>query len=393
LRTKFTTNYFGNKRPYWANGVDLGAFELPEATFRIGAEGVQPNFPVTHTIEIVNESAYWERTQNGYVLSSDNELETSTYISEGNISNLNHIDEMDGFHFKWMKKETTGPESPMGRGFYKISNDLDPTKYFYLDLRDGSVEYNPNIYIRFFNGQELKEYQFYDEGWSNNSIAQGAIKRIWDLANGSYNTLDLDQYWAKALLWFEEREYVKLVWGPYPAEENETVSGYNLYMDYHLFEDPPGNNWELLYSAGSTEYDYPDERRTPGNGDYAMSYEVRAVVDNAEIESNTVTVRLIDLAKEKSKESLNKFEYLLHQNYPNPFNPSTNISFSIKRDGIVTLKVFDILGREVTTLVDEQLKAGQHSVNFNGRGLASGIYFYKLTTGEFSSVKKLQLLK
>jgi hypothetical protein len=108
--------------------------------------------------------------------------------------------------------------------------------------------------------------------------------------------------------------------------------------------------------------------------------------------TNNVTYWVINNTPKIASDEV-RFDYSLSQNYPNPFNPSTNISFSIKREGIVTLKVFDILGREVTTLFNEQLKAGQHSVNFNGSGLASGVYFYKLTTDDFSSVKKFQLLK
>ncbi|MBU1298275.1 MAG: T9SS type A sorting domain-containing protein, partial [Bacteroidetes bacterium] len=71
-------------------------------------------------------------------------------------------------------------------------------------------------------------------------------------------------------------------------------------------------------------------------------------------------------------------DYSLSQNYPNPFNPTTTINFSIPKSGLVTLKVYNILGQEVASLVNEEMKAGNYRVNFNANGLASGVYFYKL---------------
>ena len=84
--------------------------------------------------------------------------------------------------------------------------------------------------------------------------------------------------------------------------------------------------------------------------------------------------------------------YSLSQNYPNPFNPSTKIDYSIKEEGQVTLKVYDILGREIATLVNENKPAGNYTVEFNAANLPSGVYIYKLTAGKFTAVKKLILL-
>ena len=91
-------------------------------------------------------------------------------------------------------------------------------------------------------------------------------------------------------------------------------------------------------------------------------------------------------------------EFSLSQNYPNPFNPSTKIEFSLAEDSRVTLNVFDILGRQVASLVNQNLKAGSHSVDFDASGFNSGVYFYKLTTENsgsknFISIKKMVLMK
>jgi len=85
--------------------------------------------------------------------------------------------------------------------------------------------------------------------------------------------------------------------------------------------------------------------------------------------------------------------YDLAQNFPNPFNPSTTIRYQIPQDGIVTLKIYDILGSEVATLVNEEKIAGKYEVNFNASVLASGVYIYKIQAGSFINSKKMILLK
>ena len=85
--------------------------------------------------------------------------------------------------------------------------------------------------------------------------------------------------------------------------------------------------------------------------------------------------------------------YSLSQNYPNPFNPSTSIQYAISSRQFVTLKVYDVLGREVMTLVDEYRNAGKYETEFNASQLSSGIYFYQLKVGEFVSTMKMILMK
>ena len=85
--------------------------------------------------------------------------------------------------------------------------------------------------------------------------------------------------------------------------------------------------------------------------------------------------------------------FALEQNYPNPFNPSTTIKYSIPKFGLVTIKIYDILGREVKTLVNEEKNAGNYNVEFNAGRLASGIYLYRMSAGSFEETKKLILIK
>jgi hypothetical protein len=86
-------------------------------------------------------------------------------------------------------------------------------------------------------------------------------------------------------------------------------------------------------------------------------------------------------------------KFSLSQNYPNPFNPSTEIKYSIPKSGIVTLKVYNLLGQEVVTLVNQEQKSGNYIINFDASQLASGVYMYRIQSGDFSLTKKMTLLK
>jgi hypothetical protein len=83
----------------------------------------------------------------------------------------------------------------------------------------------------------------------------------------------------------------------------------------------------------------------------------------------------------------------LKPNYPNPFNPSTRISFDLPESAEVRLTVFDVLGRQVATLVNQPMKAGSHTVNFDAQRLASGVYIYRLEAGSFSMTRNMMLIK
>lgn len=93
------------------------------------------------------------------------------------------------------------------------------------------------------------------------------------------------------------------------------------------------------------------------------------------------------------EESSLPVEFNLNQNYPNPFNPATKISFSLPKEGFTKLAVYDLLGNQITTLVKQKLSAGAHSVNFDATNLPSGVYLYALSSGSYSSTKKMMLIK
>ncbi|HSW54029.1 MAG TPA: T9SS type A sorting domain-containing protein [Ignavibacteriaceae bacterium] len=159
----------------------------------------------------------------------------------------------------------------------------------------------------------------------------------------------------------------------------------------------PGNfgNWSTIaYTRGDVnsynDYDIIIE----GTGTiYQAEYRIRAidVGNKASGWSSTVSIYFGQFGKMNN--GMQRFEYQLSQNHPNPFNPATTIEYSVGSTGLVTLKVYDMLGTEVASLVNEHKEAGSYSVEFNAADLPSGIYFYTLTSGNFMETKKLILLK
>ena len=126
-------------------------------------------------------------------------------------------------------------------------------------------------------------------------------------------------------------------------------------------------------------------------------FEIRNAVkeekENRRIEDLALTT--IGIRNEISREEKVNIllQYRLEQNYPNPFNPVTNLEFWISDLGFVSLKVFDVLGKEVKTLISEIKPTGFYEVEFDGSDLASGIYFYKLEAGNFFQTKRMILLR
>ena len=86
-------------------------------------------------------------------------------------------------------------------------------------------------------------------------------------------------------------------------------------------------------------------------------------------------------------------QFKLEQNYPNPFNPTTHFAFRIAERGLVTLKVYDLLGREMATIVNEELQPGTYNMTWNASSMPSGVYFYRLQAGIFTDMKKMILMK
>ncbi len=130
---------------------------------------------------------------------------------------------------------------------------------------------------------------------------------------------------------------------------------------------------------------------------YRLRYKVKAVdmYEDISVYSDFVSITTYELDRGEGGDAIHhkNLTYELSQNYPNPFNPITNIRYSIPKDGLVIIKIYDILGREVKKLVNEFKYTGSYIISFDGTGFSSGIYFYRLESGNFVQVKRMIILK
>ncbi|MBL1212746.1 MAG: T9SS type A sorting domain-containing protein [Ignavibacteriae bacterium] len=135
-----------------------------------------------------------------------------------------------------------------------------------------------------------------------------------------------------------------------------------------------------------------------GNSNYPHNYEY---TDKTARHGNEYLYRLKQIDNDGNYSYLEEIKvnfggalsYSLNKNYPNPFNPSTKISFEIPQKSKVTLKVYDLLGNEIVTLIDEEIEAGIYETEFRASDLASGIYYYRIQAGLFVETKKMMLLR
>ena len=176
-----------------------------------------------------------------------------------------------------------------------------------------------------------------------------------------------------------------------------------------IYTSPPGTNGETIFPEVFRK-SFPNSLGTilpTSAGTY--NFEFRYKIDPVWVDSMIYTIAFVQ--NDVNKECLNSFKaidnitgvpvntqtipenFSLSQNFPNPFNPTTNIEFTMPKDGNVTLKVYDMIGSEVKTLVEGNHKAGIYNIYFDGSELSSGVYFYRLTAGNFTQTRKMILIK
>lgn len=152
------------------------------------------------------------------------------------------------------------------------------------------------------------------------------------------------------------------------------------------FKNSELQNWKVIgfvegygNSNSPKEYNFLDENIHSGY----YSYRLKQIDNDGQFEYSKIVEINIDVPA----------EFTLEQNYPNPFNPTTSLQYAISRGQLVTLIVYDVLGREIAKLVDEFKPAGKYVIEFDGSNLTSGIYFYRLEAGSFIQVRKMVLAK
>ena len=261
---------------------------------------------------------------------------TWSFLSSGNIFSIFFIDALHG----WAGGDGGIYYSSDGGINWEIVNSRHIRSIFFVNPTNGWASGSDGYILYTTNGGVPVEFNSFTATYSNNTV-----KLNWSTVSELNNQ------------GFEiERRNNRANWRLIGFKE-----GYGTTTEIHNYsftDDLSGtNSSKLYYRLKQVDYD--------------GSFEYSDIVE-------------VDIAP---------IEFSLSQNYPNPFNPSTTINYSIPNAGIVTIKVYDVLGKEVATLVNEDKPAGNYEVEFNASDLPSGIYFYQLKSERFVEIKKMILLK
>src|SRR5690606_14972 len=239
----------------------------------------------------------------------------------------------------------------------------------------------------------------------NLSSGGNEVHIIWKDNLGSNNGNNLRYRWdnqnpiaPQNLTMTSHNNHPKLVWQKNPEQD----------VDYYRIYRKKGTGSYTLHTtvSASLPTEYVDNEETvcnPPVGGHCMNettakYYITAVDLTSKVSAPSNEVEAIIIGEPPSKIGAGNsteivYNYELSQNYPNPFNPSTSINYQIKEKGFVSLKIFDMLGREVANLVNETQDEGQYSVTFNANNLPSGVYVYSLKVNDFVQNNKMTLLK
>lgn len=371
----------------------LNAQETVElAQLFLGITGVGGSEVVYHTINA--EGVVWEKSGSSYIISEDEDIYTSTMYSTGNFSQSNS-DTRAPFNWKWLSQQ--GRVSPWGLGLYKITNSKVSGKYFYLDTRDNEyVDGNENPDLFFVYRSNTGKYHCVVK-CDDLPIENGTLVRVSDILGFTSKTDKLEDFWDNVLVLVNDgSNHPRLIWGPFP--NTEFIVSY-----YKIYKKKNSQSFEFYDTSNSPEYIDTDETLLTGpyqTNETVAKYRVTAVgylseSQNETNPSNEVEARVPGDPPQKIGHNFSSqiSEFSLSQNYPNPFNPATVISYSVAENSFVSLKVYDVLGNEISDLVNEVKEPGKYTVSFDASNLSSGIYFYTLKANSNSLTKKMLLAK
>lgn len=369
--------------------------------FLFGQIDVQPGFNIAHILTA--QGTYWELDLENeeFPISMDGDLEEAVAIINGSTTpepSYYGSTAWKGFYFPWQPNPYQYTDD-IAYGIYKVTNSYN-NDYFYIDIRDCKYRgptsfvpgfYNPDFFIRFDDDIDIFEWRNTNGIW--NEISTGEILKVWEIKNNGIppTTSFFENFWANALVMTNNGRNPRMVWGPHPTFQA------TYYKVYRAASATPLGHPEFFASViatvSSSTYEYTDFDISLSINHAYIYYFVKAYNGSYSGRSNIGQVRGYFYKENISGEDDQKLKFNLNQNYPNPFNPTTQIDYSITKTGLVTLKVYDILGNEVAILVNERREPGYHLTTLDAANLPSGIYFYQLRTENFTDTKKMILLR
>ncbi len=292
------------------------------------------------------------------------------------------------FNYPWDCKAAHHPDDLMflnlGKRYVDTVHKYSPSTYL-----DDLLSNDPNIpgitngyaWYSVYGGRQ--DYMTYFTGGREVTLEISGVKLLPQAqlpAHWTYNFKSFLYYMKESLngvrgLVTDSLTGVPLKAKIYTIGQTDTTWIYSdsLRGDYHRLLAP--GTYSLLFTA-------PNHYSKTVSG--IQVYKDSAVVYNVKLRSNLTGTGNSEITVK---------DFKLYQNYPNPFNPETNISFDLAQTSFITLKIFDVSGKEVVELINSEYKAGNHTVRWNASALSSGIYFYKIEAGKYSEVKKMLYIK
>ena len=345
----YNSGWYSDYRPYsnaWQTIYIQYHYPKPESILDVQKKYIKS---IVDSFETTMNSPEFADTLNGYT----NFIDVESFVDYFILSELSR--NVDAFRLSFF--------------FYKDKNSKDKKikagPLWDLNLGFGNSDY--------YNASST-------EGWQINYLTTDPTF----LQSDYYQV----PFWWKKL--FSDKEFknkIKLRWKEF--RENElSIPNIMAIIDsitILLSESEERNfeRWDIL-----DEYIWPNAY-VGGSYENEISYLKNWIINRLNWMDEELD--FIDDVSEKGKPVANN--YYLFQNYPNPFNPSTMIKYKIPESGLVTIKVYDALGREIATLVNEEKPVGSYEIKFDGSNLSSGVYFYRLNFDSFISIKKMILLK
>ncbi len=255
----------------------------------------------------------------------------------------------------------------LGYGLYVIYCN-DSNAFFYIDYRDCNYTRNytggRDIFVKYDDSENQFYISSYTDGpWTN--IPNGTVKQIWEIKGRSQIISCFPNFWSNCLAMTVNSGFPQIVWGPHPTFT--PISGYKIYRKVVLHGYNPGNplSYSLLATVSSSTFSYIDLEYTTGGEYYDVYYYVKAYYNSTLSETTNIVGTSVNNNNYKAttpQNNYNKTESYLLNSYPNPFNPTTKIEYQIPQAGQVSIKVYNSLGSEVATLVNERQDVGKYSV-------------------------------
>jgi hypothetical protein len=344
-----------------------------------------------------NDAIYAQRySSDGKVLSSNFQVNDVQFSSSLNSHPSVSTDSSGNFIITWGDQRNDNMDiyaqrysndgTALGKNF-KVNDDQDSENQYYPCI---SVDGDGNFVIVWVD-ERNNVSDIYAQRYSSEGTAIGSNFRVDDDTTNAYQyivSISADRVGNFIVAWIDARNslsFPDIYAQRYSYEGNTLGSNFKVNDDIcsewsnnkpSVSADDDGN-FIITFVGGQND----------GGDIYAQRYSSDGIVIGSNFKVNDDPAG-IDVEEQVKRPT----DFALNQNHPNPFNPSTTIEFSLPKPELVTLKIYNILGEEITTVVNGKLQAGNHTYQFDGSNLASGVYLYRIEAGEFHDVKKMVFL-